>query len=293
MPELPEVETTRRGLAPAMGGKRVLKVELRRADLRFPFQKDFGERIESRTVERVARRAKYLIFHLSGDEALVAHLGMSGSFRIERSGGGEPLARLHRDSPRQSMHDHVAFEMSDGARIVYNDPRRFGFMFVTAGQDLAAHPRMRGIGVEPLDPPLTANGLAQALAGASAPLKTALLDQRRLAGLGNIYVCEALHRAGLSPWRSAATLAASNDEARAARVRLSAAIRRVLMDAIDAGGSTLRDFSGADGTPGYFQHSFSVYDREGAACSRRGCGGTITRARQSGRSTFYCGECQC
>ncbi len=293
MPELPEVETTRRGLAPAMGGKRVLKVELRRPDLRFPFQSDFGERIESRTVERVARRAKYLIFNLSGGEALVAHLGMSGSFRIERPGGGEPLARFLRNGARQPIHDHVAFQMSDGVRIVYNDPRRFGFMFVTAGLDLAAHPRMRGIGVEPLDPPLTAAGLAQALARAAAPLKAALLDQRRIAGLGNIYVCEALHRAGLSPWRSAATLAASNDEARAALVRLSAAIRRVLMDAIDAGGSTLRDFSGAEGKPGYFQHSFRVYDREGVACSRCGCGGTITRARQSGRSTFYCRECQC
>ena len=201
-------------------------------------------------------------------------------------------ARLHREIPRLSAHDHVVFEMSDDARIVYNDPRRFGFMFVEPHAALARHPRMSGIGVEPLDPPLDARILASALDGASANLKAALLDQKRIAGLGNIYVCEALHRAGLSPWRSAGALAASDKASRAEAARLSSSILQVLNDAVEAGGSSLRDFSGADGKPGYFQHSFRVYDREGAACPTVRCRGTIERAVQAGRSTFFCPQCQ-
>jgi formamidopyrimidine-DNA glycosylase len=293
MPELPEVETTRRGLSPAMVGKTVETLELRRADLRFPFQPDLRRRVENRVVERLDRRAKYLIARLEGGDALVAHLGMSGSFRIEHgSMDAETPARLHREIPRLSAHDHVVFHMSDSARVIYNDPRRFGFMFVAGAEELDRHPRMREIGVEPLEPPVGPQMLATLMASCSSSLKAALLDQKRIAGLGNIYVCEALHRAQLSPWREAGIVAGGDKHSRAAARRLSKAIVQVLQDAIRAGGSSLRDFSGADGKPGYFQHSFRVYDREGAACPRARCHGTIARAVQNGRSTFYCPECQ-
>ena len=292
MPELPEVETTRRGLAPAMAGRIIRAVELRRPDLRFPFQNDFRDRLEGRRVETVGRRAKYLVLRLDGGDALVAHLGMSGSFRIEGGADAGAPVRLHHEVARLAAHDHVLFEMSGGRRVVYNDPRRFGFMFVAAQDELPDHPRMRGIGIEPLDPPLDGAALARVFAGVSANLKSALLDQKRIAGLGNIYVCEALHRAGLSPARSAATIAGDDRPARAAAKRLADAIRRVLEDAIKAGGSSLRDFSGTDGKPGYFQHSFRAYDREGAACPRKGCGGEIARTVHAGRSTFFCATCQ-
>lgn len=292
MPELPEVETTRRGLAQAMQGQTIARVDLRRGDLRYPFTPGFQQLILGRRVERVDRRAKYLILRLSGNVCLVAHLGMSGSFRVERDGGSSRQASLYRETTRYGAHDHVAILMSDGTSIVYNDPRRFGFMFVAPGDELAAHPRMRGIGLEPLEPPVTAAVLVKALSGSTAPLKAVLLDQTRIAGLGNIYVCEALHRSGLSPFRSAASIVAPDAASRTRAARLSKAIRQVLVEAIDAGGSTLRDFSGADGKPGYFQHSFRVYDREGAGCPRRGCHGTIMRSVQAGRSTFHCPECQ-
>ena len=293
MPELPEVETTRRGLAPAMEGKAISRVILNRPDLRFPIQSDFRARLAGRTVERIDRRAKYLLLRLSGGDVLVAHLGMSGSFRIEAARAPLETATLYREIPRLAAHDHVIFEMSEGARIVYNDPRRFGFMFVAADADLEHHPRMRGIGVEPLEPPLEPSTLDRLFEGAGTSLKAALLDQKRIAGLGNIYVCEALHRAGLSPLRRAATLSGGDQLARTARRRLASAICNVLSDAIEAGGSSLKDFSGADGKPGYFQHAFRVYDREGAACPKRGCKGAIERVVQSGRSTFYCRTCQC
>ena len=292
MPELPEVETTRRGLATAMAGRIVRKLELRRSDLRFPFQQDLRSRIEGMTIERIDRRAKYLVFRVSSGDVLVAHLGMSGSFRVERGAAGKTLASLARKIPRRDAHDHVVFTMSDGARVIYNDPRRFGFMFATSGRELDRHPRLKDIGVEPLDPPLTPAALRRALSGSAAPLKAALLDQKRIAGLGNIYVCEALHRAGLSPWASARIVLGADRASTAAASRLSAAIRKVLSDAIAAGGSTLRDFSGADGKPGYFQHSFRVYDREGAGCPRADCRGSILRAVQAGRATYYCPDCQ-
>lgn len=292
MPELPEVETTRRGLAPAMVGKAISRVILNRNDLRFPIQADFRTRLEGRAVERIDRRAKYLLVRLSGGDVLVAHLGMSGSFRVENGSPASPVTNLYRQIPRLQAHDHVVFEMRDGTRIVYNDPRRFGFMFVVASPELDRHPRMRGIGLEPLDPRIEPDTLARLFDGVSANLKAALLDQKRIAGLGNIYVCEALHRAGLSPARRAATISGQDKSGRDARRRLADAIHDVLTDAIEAGGSSLRDFSGADGRPGYFQHSFRVYDREGAACPKRGCGGTIERIVQSGRSTYYCRNCQ-
>ncbi len=292
MPELPEVETTRRGLAPAMEGKIITRVVLNRPDLRFPIQPDFARRVDRQTVDRIDRRAKYLLLRLSSGDVLVAHLGMSGSFRVERKGASTEPATLYREIPRLAAHDHVVFEMGDGGRIVYNDPRRFGFMFIARNEELAAHPRMRGIGLEPLEPPVEPEALARLFDGAGTSLKAALLDQKRIAGLGNIYVCEALHRAGLSPLRQASTIAGTDRFARAARGKLAMAIQQVLTDAIEAGGSSLRDFSGADGKPGYFQHTFRVYDREGAACPSRGCKGNIERVVQSGRSTFYCRACQ-
>jgi len=292
MPELPEVETTRRGLMPAMEGKVIARVVLNRRDLRFPIQSDFRARIGGQTVEKIDRRAKYLLLRLSSGDVLVAHLGMSGSFRVESNGAALAPAVLYREIPRLAAHDHVVFEMGDGGRVIYNDPRRFGFMFVANGDNLESHPRMRGIGIEPLAPPIQPAVLARLFEGASTSLKAALLDQKRIAGLGNIYVCEALHRAGLSPLRKASTLSGADSFARGARGRLASAIRQVLTDAIQAGGSSLRDFSGADGKPGYFQHSFRVYDREGAACPTRGCKGVIERIVQSGRSTFYCRDCQ-
>lgn len=292
MPELPEVETTRRGLAQAMQGGTIARVVLNRPDLRFPLQPDFAKRVQGRRVEAIDRRAKYLLLRLCGGDVLVAHLGMSGSFRVEAGGASRDQATLYREIARLAAHDHVVFELSDGARIIYNDPRRFGFMFVTRAVELDRHPRMAGIGVEPLEPPVEAKTLARVFEGAQTSLKAALLDQKRIAGLGNIYVCEALHRAGLSPSRMAGTISGADRFARHARGRLAVAIREVLMDAIEAGGSSLRDFSGADGKPGYFQHSFRVYDREGAACPKRGCAGTIERIVQSGRSTFFCRSCQ-
>lgn len=292
MPELPEVETTRRGLSPAMVGKAISRVILNRGDLRFPIQADFRARLTDRSVERIDRRAKYLLLRLSGGDVLVAHLGMSGSFRVEGGEPAPPTAVLHRKIPRLDAHDHIVFEMSDGTRVIYNDPRRFGFMFVVADKELDRHPRMRGIGLEPLEPGIDPATLARLFEGAGASLKAALLDQRRIAGLGNIYVCEALHRAGLSPARPAATISGPDKHGRDARCRLAKAIVDVLTDAIEAGGSSLRDFSGADGKPGYFQHSFRVYDREGAACPKRGCAGTIERIVQSGRSTYFCRDCQ-
>lgn len=292
MPELPEVETTRRGLAPAMVGRTVASVQLNRDALRFPFGHDFRDRIEGRTIERIDRRAKYLIFRLSGGDALVAHLGMSGSFRVELGSGSPETTVLYRKFARPSTHDHVVLFLSDGARVIYNDPRRFGYMFVVGCKELESHPRLSAVGLEPLDPPVDAATLHRLFDRTVAPLKAVLLDQKRIAGLGNIYVCEALHRAALSPLRSAASIGSRRRGARAARERLAQAIVDVLNEAIAAGGSSLRDFSGADGKPGYFQHEFRVYDREGAACPATGCNGTIVRVVQSGRSTFYCPDCQ-
>ena len=291
MPELPEVETVRRGLAAALVGKTILDVDLRRGDLRFPFEPGFAETLAGRAIRAVERRAKYLLVRLEGAATLVIHLGMSGAIRLERDGEAAATARLHHDLKRIGRHDHVVLTFA-GVRAIYNDPRRFGFMFVAADETLAVHPRLAGLGAEPLDPPLDGARLAALLAGTSCDLKAALLDQKRIAGLGNIYVCEALHRARLSPWRGAETLVGPERHARAAARRLAAAIGETLADALAAGGSSLRDFSSAEGKPGYFQHSFRVYDRAGLPCPRKSCNGTIARKTQSGRSTFYCPKCQ-
>ena len=287
MPELPEVETVRRGLEPALVGARFLSVETRRANLRVAFPDRFAERLTGRRIDALTRRAKYLLAALDSGETLVMHLGMSGSFRIE--GDGDALLQpFHYERSKKEAHDHVVFTFDSGARVVYNDPRRFGSMILVATAKLGEHPAFRALGVEPLSQAFDAAHLAAVLEGARTPLKSALLDQSRIAGLGNIYVCEALHRARLSPLREAGALAGKKREAAA----LAKAIRDVLEEAVEAGGSTLRDHRRTDGELGYFQHSFAVYDREGAACPRLRCQGTIGRIVQGGRSTFYCTSCQ-
>ena len=296
MPELPEVETVRRGLASAMLGHRIVKVKLKRLDLRFPLPRDFALRIEGRTVQALDRRAKYIIAALSGGESLLMHLGMSGRFTIFRSDGkasnlGEFYVEDTAGPGGRGIHDHVVFLLDDGTGIVYTDPRRFGVMDLVPVAELGSHRLMKHLGVEPLGTRLTARYLARAFAGRSAPLKAALLDQRLVAGLGNIYVCEALFRSGLSPTRRAGTLV-KNQKPDPRLGKLIREIRSVLSKAIDAGGSTLRDYAGADGTAGTYQHRFSVYGRLGKPCPKRGCTGRIRRLVQSGRSTFYCPVCQ-
>ncbi len=279
MPELPEVETVRRGLAPVMEGARIVDVEARRPDLRFALPTRFAERLRGARVETLSRRGKYLIGGLSSGESLIMHLGMSGRFTVFKGQAGGH----GRDQGGDHKHDHVVFDF-DGARVAYNDPRRFGFMDLapTGGVEECRH--FKGMGPEPLGNAFSAATLNAALKGKAAPIKAALLDQRLVAGLGNIYVCEALHRARISPRRGSASVAGIRGE------RLYRAITTVLRDAIDAGGSSLRDFAAADGALGYFQHRFDVYGREGEAC--RCCATPIRRLLQSGRSTFFCPACQ-
>lgn len=295
MPELPEVETVRRGLQPAMEGARIAAVEQRRPDLRFPFPEDFAGRLAGRTIVSLARRAKYLVMHLDDGTVVLCHLGMSGSFRIEAD---ETLTPGVFRAPRSKdiRHDHAVFHLAAAgrapARVIFNDPRRFGFMLLADAASLDAHPFLAGLGVEPTGNALDGALLAELLRGRRAPLKAALMDQRIVAGLGNIYACEALWRAGLSPRRRAATLAGAAGRPTTRSERLAGAIRAVVGEAIEAGGSSLRDYVHADGSLGYFQHAFSVYDREGLPCRKSGCGGTVGRIVQSGRSTFYCSSCQ-
>ncbi len=292
MPELPEVETVRRGLQPVMEGQRILSVATRRADLRFPFPERFTERVAGRRVTALGRRAKYLMADLEGGDVLIMHLGMTGRFIIEQAGKATEPGEFAREITRHAAHDHVVFEIESGARITYNDVRRFGFMALAPRAEIERHPLTRGLGVEPLGNALTPELLAGLMAGKAAPLKAALLDQRLIAGLGNIYVCEALHRSGLSPRRAAGTLATKDGRPTAKAVRLTEEIRLVLEEAIAAGGSTLRDFAHADGSLGYFQHRFKVYDREGDPCPNHRCSGVVKRLVQSGRSTFFCASCQ-
>jgi formamidopyrimidine-DNA glycosylase len=278
MPELPEVETIRRGLIPVLSGHRLIQVVARRGDLRVPLPMNFTVRLSGRQVQVLRRRAKYLLLDLDGGETLIVHMGMSGRFTVYR----------HGDTTRsgEGKHDHVIFETEEGYRIVFTDHRRFGLMLLENTMQLEKHKLFAGLGPEPLDESFNSTALNAALRGKRAPIKAALLDQRVIAGLGNIYVCEALFRARISPKRLAASVAG----VRAAR--LVPAIKDVLEAAVKAGGSTLRDYAQTDGELGYFQHHFLVYDREGLACVRKGCGGTIRRIVQSGRSTFYCPVCQ-
>ncbi|MGC9959456.1 bifunctional DNA-formamidopyrimidine glycosylase/DNA-(apurinic or apyrimidinic site) lyase [Roseiarcus sp.] len=291
MPELPEVETVRRGLAPVMLGARIDKVDLRRPDIRFPFPDSFETRLTGRRIVDMSRRAKYLLFRLDSDETLIAHLGMSGSFRIEKTAVSTPGSFLHERS-KDPKHDHVVMVLDNGYVVTYNDPRRFGFMDLAASGALAEHPRLSGLGAEPLAPEFDAPFLAKLFAGARTSLKAGLLDQKRIAGLGNIYVCEALFRARLAPSRPASILADGRGAPTRAAAAIAEAIRNVLEEAIEAGGSTLRDHRQANGEFGYFQHVFKVYDREGLRCVRERCRGIIARTVHSGRSTFYCGICQ-
>jgi formamidopyrimidine-DNA glycosylase len=292
MPELPEVETVRRGLESTFVGAAIRKLERRRADLRFPFPPDFDRRVEGRTILALGRRAKYLLADLDSGDVLVMHLGMSGSFRIEAPSGTSAPGVFHHDRSKDPAHDHVTFHLSSGARIVYNDPRRFGFMDIVARRDLPAHPFFHALGIEPLGNELDGELVSRLFKDKKMPLKAALLDQRLIAGLGNIYVCEALHRAGLSPKRIAGTLARKGGDGSPRTALLASSIRAVLEEAVAAGGSSLRDHRQADGALGYFQHAFRVYDREGEPCPKPGCQGIVKRIVQSGRSTFYCGVCQ-
>ena len=298
MPELPEVETVRRGLQPAMEGSKILKAETRRKDLRFPFQKDFVARLDGQTVTGLGRRAKYLMADLASGDVLLMHLGMSGSFRVVVGDEKKTPGKFHHPRSEDRAHDHVVFHMSSGAMVVFNDPRRFGYMKIFARDKIEDEPLLQGLGPEPLGNEFDAAMLARACANKKTSLKAALLDQRVVAGLGNIYVCEALFRAHLSPRRLAATLATKKakgspggeptDHAK----RLVGAIHAVLNQAIKAGGSSLRDHRQTSGELGYFQHAFQVYDREGKKCESPGCGGIVRRFTQNGRSTFWCPKCQ-
>ena len=288
MPELPEVETVRMGLLPVMEGHRFTHVETRRGDLRVPFPNDFAGRLTGRKVMRLRRRAKYILGDLDDGETLVIHLGMSGRMSVHVGGHAKKLGNYVHDMGEASIgadkHDHVVMDTDAPARIVFNDHRRFGLMLLIDTGELEQHKLFKGLGVEPLSEDFTATFLREALKGKKTPIKSALLDQRVIAGLGNIYVCEALFRAGISPKRLAAKVSGEQI------ARLVPAIKQVLREAVKAGGSSLRDHKRTDGELGMFQHRFAVYDREGEPCP--GGRGKIKRIVQAGRSTFYCPHCQ-
>ena len=296
MPELPEVETVKRGLEPILLGQVIVAVELRRANLRFPFPEGFAAKLAGAKILRLRRRAKYILVDLDNDHTLISHLGMTGRFTALRpEGGGTNLGEFYFETAAtpsdDSSHDHVVFHLGNGVKLVYSDPRRFGMMDLALTPELPHHRLLKDIGIEPLGNQLGADYLVEKFRVKSAPLKAALLDQRIIAGLGNIYVCEALHRARLSPRRKAGTLV----KAKSHDPRLDDLLRHIkdiLNDAIFAGGSTLQDFVGADGEKGAYQQRFSAYDRENEACNNLGCGGQINRIIQAGRSTFYCPTCQ-
>ena len=282
MPELPEVETVRRGLLPVMEGQVIARAEVNRPDLRWPFPPDMAARMTGKRVTALRRRSKYILADLSSGETLIIHLGMSGRILIS----GDPLGQFHHEHPAPEKHDHVVWHMENGGRVTFNDARRFGAMDLAPTETVEDHKLLAVLGPEPLGNAFSEAYLIAALKGKNTPIKTALLDQGIVAGLGNIYVCEVLHRAGISPKRKAGRIA------RAGVAGLVPIIRDVLSEAIEAGGSSLKDYRQTDGELGYFQHRFRVYDRENAACSKEGCTGTIARIVQSGRSSFYCTQCQ-
>jgi formamidopyrimidine-DNA glycosylase len=275
-----------------MEGSKIVKAEARRKDLRFPFQKDFIERLQGQTVTGLGRRAKYLMADLGSGDVLLMHLGMSGSFRVIKDEAAKAPGQFHHPRNEDRAHDHVVFHMSSGHAVIFNDPRRFGYMKIIARDALEDEPLLNGLGPEPLGNEFDAAMLAHSCAGKKTNLKTALLDQRVVAGLGNIYVCEALFRSHLSPKRLASTLADKKQQPTDHAKRLVASIHAVLNQAIKAGGSSLRDHRQTSGELGYFQHSFQVYDREGEKCQTSGCGGIVRRFTQNGRSTFWCPKCQ-
>lgn len=282
MPELPEVETVRRGLEPVLDGRRLARVVQNRPDLRWPLPERMAERLTGRTIESLGRRSKWLLLALDGGETWMVHLGMSGRLLIE----GAESVDLHHTRETPGKHDHVIIDTDAGVRVTYNDARRFGAMDLWPTDALETHPHLKTLGPEPLGNAFHAEALAAALHGRQSPIKAALLDQRTVAGLGNIYVCEALFRSGIHPTRMAGSISARR------LAVLAGEIVATLTEAIEAGGSSLRDYRQADGELGYFQHRFRVYDREGQACARDGCAGAIRRIVQSGRSTFYCPKCQ-
>lgn len=291
MPELPEVETVVQGLRPALEGKRLARVELRRPDLRFPFPEDFAARLTGQTVDEVVRRAKYILIRLGSGETWLAHLGMSGRFTVTPGATASSGQAGHNSGwALVEKHDHVLVEVDDGGRLVFNDTRRFGFMDLIPAGGEEANLHLASLGPEPLSDGFNPAYLATALRGRRTPIKSALLDQRMVAGIGNIYACEALWRAGISPRRSAHTIAGGRAE------KLVLAVKSVLADAIEAGGSSLRDYVQTDGGLGYFQHRWAVYDREGESCEKCRAAGIedcrIRRIVQSGRSTFYCSRQQ-
>lgn len=294
MPELPEVETVRAGLEPVMRGRRFLHVEQRRKDLRFPLPERFAERLTGRKISKLTRRAKYILMHLDGGEVLAVHLGMTGRFSVSRArrGGARQLAEFTHEHGNDAKHDHLVFVMSGGPIVTYNDARRFGYMALIPAAEFDCDAFFRRLGVEPMSAELDAAYIAQRAHGRKVDLKAFLMDQRIVAGLGNIYVCEALFRAGLDPRRGASSLAARQRKPTAAGERLVTAVKAVLQAAIDAGGSTLRDYRQANGEVGSFQNTFAVYGREGEPCMKPGCRGTVRRKTQGGRSTFYCPACQ-
>ncbi|MEP3244064.1 MAG: bifunctional DNA-formamidopyrimidine glycosylase/DNA-(apurinic or apyrimidinic site) lyase [Sneathiella sp.] len=275
MPELPEVETVARGLEEALIGTSFTRVTLRRENLRFAFADGFAETLTGKEIVRIGRRAKYLLMHFADQTVMIGHLGMSGSFRIDK----KPI-------PTPDKHDHIIFETSKGVTLRYHDPRRFGFMLLTTEDQMENHPQLVNIGPEPLGNDFSGPVLSHRLAGKKGPIKAAILDQKTVAGVGNIYACEALHRSGISPKRVAGTVKGKRADL------LARAIRTVLEEAIRSGGSTLRNYSTTSGELGYFQHRFQVYDKEGTACPKEDCSGEISRIVQSGRSTFFCSKCQ-
>jgi len=288
MPELPEVETVVRGLAPVMTGARILQLEQRRGDLRFPLPPRFPERMAGRRILSLGRRAKYILMHLDGDEVLVAHLGMTGRFTIGRAANAA-LTHAAGGDPR---HDHLVFHLSGGAVVTFNDARRFGYLDLLPAGTWAAHKFFAKLGVEPLSGDFTPAYLAAKAAGRKVDLKALLLDQHVIAGVGNIYASEALFRAGLKPVRMASTLANRLGRPTARAAALVVAVRTVLEDAVAAGGSSLRNYVQANGELGYFQKAHAVYDRAGERCRREGCGGIVRRSVQAGRATFHCPRCQ-
>ena len=282
MPELPEVETVRRGLLPVMEGRLIANAAVNRLDLRWPFPVAMAERLTGKCVTTLRRRSKYILADLDSGETLIIHLGMSGRMLIS----GTMLGEFHYVHPSPAKHDHVVLDMEGGARVTFNDARRFGSMDLIATDKAATHLLLKNLGPEPLGNAFSGPYLVERLKSRNTPIKSALLDQGVVAGLGNIYVCEVLFRAGISPLRKAGQIAAAHVAG------LVPIIREVLAEAIDAGGSSLRDYRQADGELGYFQHAFKVYGREGEACISPGCTSTIARTVQSGRSSFYCPNCQ-
>ncbi|WP_417462369.1 bifunctional DNA-formamidopyrimidine glycosylase/DNA-(apurinic or apyrimidinic site) lyase [Kordiimonas sp.] len=277
MPELPEVETVRRGLAPVLEGVVIKSAVARRPDLRIPIPLDFSARLTDNKVERLTRRSKYILIECTDGLIVILHLGMSGRVTITPAGA---------DVPEPGKHDHIILATERGDHIFYNDTRRFGMVTFTTSEDMATHPLIKNIGPEPLGNAFNTDVLNDGLTGRKSSIKAALLDQKLVAGLGNIYVCEALWRAGIHPARTAHSVTGEGAS------RLVPVIRDVLNEAIEAGGSTLKDYARTDGELGYFQHSFKAYGREGEGCSKPGCGGTVERIVQQGRSSFFCGTCQ-